>query len=167
MDNESMIIRVSGKLGEKIHRTPDEKIPMHENPYLDWSAHLFRAPRKEYMLVTNTASLYSILFPGRGVTDENEFLKTVARQLDEILGEDGFQSIYETIIEPKIEEPHFSKALNRSVIGSMNDLVKHAEIHLTKQDLSPLKAAQKLNDIPFSYLDYQKPKEAFRELQDG
>jgi len=167
MDNQSMIIRVSGKLGEKIHRTPDEKTLMHDNPYLDWSAHLFRAPRKEYILVTNTASLYSILFPGRGVTDEQEFLKKATRKLDDILGEDRFQFIYENVIEPGLEDHHFSKALNRSVIGSMNDLVKHAESYLTGRDLSLQGVAKKLNEIPFSYLDYRKPKEAFRDLQDG
>jgi hypothetical protein len=165
MNNKSTIIRVSGKLGDKIHSTPEDKIPLHDNPYLDWSAHLFRAPRTEYILVTNTASLYSILIFGRGITDENQFFKRAIRQLEDMLEEDGFRLIFKRIIAPALGPYTVSKALNRSVTGSMNDLVKNAQSYLADGEVSPYRAAQKLNDMPVGSLDYLNPKEAFQKLE--
>ncbi len=75
MNNKTTIIRVSGKLGKKIGRSPDQETLMHKNPYLDWSVHLFRADRIQYILMTNTASLYSALIYGRVITDDNQFLQ--------------------------------------------------------------------------------------------
>lgn len=165
MVNKSVNIRISGKLGEKIGYTPEQEIPMHDNPYLGWSAHLFRAPRKQYILLTNTASLYSIVIRGKGVTTEGEFIKRAVRLLEDFLEEDGYKLIFKRVIAPALGEYVFCKALNRSVIGSMNDLVKNAEIHLDKRELSPFETAMKLNDMPFSALDYQKPREAFQQLE--
>ena len=54
-----MIVRVSAKLGKKIDLSPDRVLPAHPNPFADWSSHLFRADRTQYILITNTASLYS------------------------------------------------------------------------------------------------------------
>ncbi len=48
----------------------------------------------------------------------------------------------------------------------MNDLVKNAQSYLTGGEMSPYTAARKLNDMPFSYLDYQNPREAFQKLED-
>lgn len=167
MDTTPINLRVSGKLGEKIGHKPDQEIPMHENPYLDWSGHLFRAPRKEYILLTNTASLYSIIMQGKGITNEDEFIKRAVQLLEDHLEEDGYELIFTRIIAPALGEYVFCKALNRSVIGSMNDLVKNAESHLDKRGLSPVETAMKLNDMPFSAIDYQKPKEAFQQLEAG
>ena len=66
----------------------------------------------------------------------------------------------------------FAKALNRSVTGSMNDLIKHATYWLTEDEVSPHELGFRLNDIPMSALDrsksdfYWKPREAFKQLAD-
>ncbi|NOZ21562.1 MAG: hypothetical protein GXP25_10795 [Planctomycetes bacterium] len=39
------------------------------NPFADWPAHLFAADRVQYILATNTPSLYSMAIHGRGITD--------------------------------------------------------------------------------------------------
>jgi hypothetical protein len=160
-----MNIRVSGKLGDKLGYKPDQELQLHDNPYLDWSAHLFRAPRKQYILFTNTASLYSVVIRGKGVTTEGEFIKRAVRLLEDLLEEDGYKLIFKRVIAPAMGEYEICKALNRSVIGSMNDLVKNAESYLDTRGLSPFETAMKLNDMPFSALDYQKPREAFQQLE--
>jgi hypothetical protein len=33
-------------------------MPLDENPYADWSCHLFTADRTQYIILSNTASLY-------------------------------------------------------------------------------------------------------------
>ena len=52
-----MILRISAKLGKKIHLAPDRILPADLNPFADWSAHLFTADRTQYVLISNTISL--------------------------------------------------------------------------------------------------------------
>lgn len=165
MGNAEINIRVSHKLGEKIKNEPVQEIPMHDNPYLDWSSHVFRAGRTQYILFTNTASLYSFVIYGRGITTVNEFIKRWMSIMRDILEEEGFKLIFKRIIAPATGGYIVGKALNQSVIGSMNDLVKQAKSGLKNKELSPFETSLWLNDIPFSYLDYQKPKEVFSQLE--
>ena len=60
----------------------------------------------------------------------------------------------------------FSKALSRSVTGSMNDLIFHAKMWMVEVELSPFDASFKLNEMPMSALGYRKPQGAFRRLCD-
>jgi hypothetical protein len=46
---EKMIIRVSAKLGKKIHVMPTQSLSLDANPFADWSAHIFTADRTQYM----------------------------------------------------------------------------------------------------------------------
>ena len=69
--------------------------------------------------------------------------------------------IYQRFIAPSSASVQFSKSLNRSVTGSMNDMIVHAKMWLHERGLSPQDTATRLNDIPFSSLKYQKPREVF------
>jgi len=53
-----MIFRLSRKLATKIKTGPKICAPPDPNPFADWSAHLFTANRAQYIVITNTASLY-------------------------------------------------------------------------------------------------------------
>ena len=54
-----MIFRLSQKLNDKIKAGPLPVLPLDDNPLADWSAHLFLADRMQYILLSNTKSLYS------------------------------------------------------------------------------------------------------------
>ena len=58
----------------------------------------------------------------------------------------------------------FPKALNRSVIGSMNELVTYAEKILRSEEISPYDLSFKLNDVLMSYIEYISPHGAFRKM---
>ena len=66
-----MILRLTAKLGEKVGLLPETRLPLDENPFADWTGHLFRAERVQYIIIANTPSLYSLVMYGRGVTDEH------------------------------------------------------------------------------------------------
>lgn len=84
--------------------------------------------------------------------------------------DDGQEFVYRRFVAPASGTVRFGKALNQSVIGSMNDLIYHAKMWLTEGDLSPHDTGFRLNDIPMSTLGkprgYQKPREAFEALAD-
>jgi hypothetical protein len=64
----------------------------------------------------------------------------------------------------------FAKALNRSVTGSMNDLINNAKAWLEEDDVSPHAIGFELNDVLLSALAesktdfYRNPNEAFKQL---
>ena len=159
-----MIFRLSSKLATKLKVAPSKVLPLDRNPLVDWSAHLFTAERTQFVIVTNTPSLYSAVFYGRGISDHDQFIKGVLEALREVMQEDGYSRIYKRLIATASGSMYFSKALNRSVTGSMNDMIVHAKWWLAEGKFSPHETALKLNDIPFSSLDYQNPREVFRSL---
>lgn len=159
-----MIVRLSTKLAAKLKVTRSQVLSLNPNPFADWSANLFTASRTQYVIVTSTASLYSAVLPGRGIASDRQFIESALESLREFIKVDGLELIYHRFVAAASGEIQFSKALNRSVTGSMNDLVFHAKFWLTEVGMSPSEVALRLNDIPFSSLDYRKPREVFQSM---
>ena len=167
-----MIFRLSQKLATKIKAGALRALPRHENPLADWSAHLFVAGRTQYLLLSNTTSLYSTVMYGKGVTTDSHFIERALGGIREFMEADGLAFAYRRLIAPATASVRFAKALDRSVTGSMNDMVKHATYWLAEGDQSPFDVGFRLNDIPMSALAnggsaYGKPREAFRALAGG
>ena len=160
-----MIFRLSAKLGKKLKLSPAKALPSHANPYADWSAHLFTAARAQYILITNTVSLYSRVIFGRGITDDAMFLNRAISSLSELMEDDGFQFIRDRAFLPETSSISFSKALSRSVTGSMNELALYAQAILSETEISPYDLSFKLNDMLLSYIDYVRPREAFGKMK--
>jgi hypothetical protein len=159
-----MIVRLSQKLAKKIKESPARVLPLDANPLADWSAHLFTAERAQYILLTNTVSLYSTVMHGAGITGDNEFLRRGLGRINEFMADDGLELIYQRFVGPATGTIRFSKALNRSVTGSMNDLVYHAKAWLIEGDLSPHDVSFKLNEMPMSMFGYVNPRERLKSL---
>ena len=162
-----MIFRISKKLATKIKITAARSLPVDPNPFADWSAHLFSAQRTQYVILTNSASLYSTVMYGRGIANGSQFFDRAWSCLREFLVADGLEFIFSRFIAPETETVRFSIALNRSITGSMNDFVYHAKMWLIDGNLSPFDVSFKLNEIPMSYLDYANPREVFKLLKNG
>jgi hypothetical protein len=165
-----MILRLSQKLNTKIKARTLKAMPLDENPYADWSCHLFTAGRTQYIIVSNTKSLYSCVLYGKGITNDYPFIQRVLSSLREFMEDDGQSFIYQKFIVPSSNTVRFAKALNRSVTGSMNDLIGHATAWLEYGDIAPHDIGFRLNDVLLSALAsnksdaYGKPNEAFNLL---
>lgn len=160
-----MIFRLSQKLAKKIKVAPKVCAPTDKNPFADWSAHLFTAGRLQYVILTSTPSLYSTLMHGRGIASDSQFLEQARSCIREFMIDDGQEFIYKRFVALATNEVLFSKALNRSVTGSMNDLIRCAKLWLVERDLSPFDTSFKLNEMPMSYLKYGNPREAFKAMK--
>ena len=169
--SDAMILRLSQKLAKKLKEGTLPSLPLDENPYADWSAHVFTADRTQYIIVMNTKSLYSVVMLGKGITNDSQFIDRAVSTVREFMGDDGQEFVYRRFIAPASGAVQFGKALNRSVTGSMNDMIYHAQMWLTQGGLSPHDTAFKLNEMPMSALGkprgYQKPREAFKALAGG
>ena len=165
-----MILRLSQKLNAKIKAGTLPTLPLHENPLADWSAHLFVADRTQYILFSNTKSLYSTVLYAKGITNDGVFIDRALTCLREFMASDGLEPAYRQFVVPARGSVRFATALNRSVTGSMNDLVNHATDWLAEGDVSPHDVGIRLNDILLSALapsksdGYGRPRDSFLAL---
>jgi hypothetical protein len=164
-----MIFRLSQKLNTKIKAGPLPALPLDDNPLADWSAHLFLADRTQYILLSNTKSLYSTVMFGKGITNDSDFLVRALSSLREFMEEDGQGATYERFVAPASATVRFAKALNRSVTGSMNDMTKHAAYWLAAGSVAPSEIGSRLKEIPMSALKHDRspygfPRDVFEEM---
>jgi hypothetical protein len=164
-----MIFRLSQKLATKLKEGNLPEVPPDENLYADWSAHLFTADRAQYIILANTKSLYSVVTFGKGITNGGQFIDRALSCLREFMEDDGQSFVYQRLIAPTTASVKFAKALDRSVTGSINELVKFATFYLEDGETSPFEVGFKLNDVLLSALSsekkgYGKPNEAFKAL---
>jgi len=161
-----MIIRLTNTLAKKIKETDLPLLPPDPNPFADWAARLFTAGRAQYILITNSASLYSVVIYGRGITDGNAFLHGMTDMMRDVMEKDGLRLIYEKRVAPQTARVSFSKAVNRSVTGSMNEFAFYAKWHLIRDEMSPYDVSFLLNKTPMSYLKYRYPRDAFQSIHE-
>ena len=159
-----MIFRPTHRLCAKIKVGNLFDAPLHDNPYVDWSARLFTVNRLQYMMLTNTASLYSVLMPGRGITEETPFLDRALESMRNYMQSDGLSLIFANFIVPATQNISFHKPLSRSITGSMNELEAEAKLYLKNDDYSPFDTTELLNDMPLSANKYCMAREAFKRL---
>ena len=168
-----MILRLSQKLNTKIKAGPLPALPPDENPFADWSAHLFLADRTQYILLSNTRSLYSTVMYGKGITDDGRFIQRAMSNLREFMEHDGLEFIHRRLIAPVSGSVRFAGALDRTVTGSMNDLINHAKALLVEGESSPFDVGFRLNDVLLSAIapskaeKYGKPREALKSMSIG
>jgi len=161
-----MILRLTLKLAKKIGLAPLPAIPCDENrnPILDWNANLFTVQRTQFIILTNTASLYSLLLHERGITNDRQFVREALRSMEEFMTLDANEIMYDNFIEPESKIMYFSKIIDRRILGSMNDLIFQAMVYLSEGKKSPFDVSFLLNESPMSYLNYSNPKTEFRKL---
>jgi hypothetical protein len=159
-----MIFRPTQRLCTKIKAGPLSEAPQHDNPYADWSARLFTVDRAQYVLLTNTPSLYSLLMPGRGITEETTFLDHAIEAMRHYMQDDGLSLIFSNFIVPATGAVSFHKPLSRSVTGSMNEMVFEAKYFMSSGDFSIFDVNERLNETPHASLKFAFAREAFKRL---
>lgn len=159
-----MIFRITQKLAKKIKVAPSTEVVTADNPFLDWTGHLFYANRVNYIILTNSHSLYTVLFVGRGISTEKEFIENALRSMRDYMVIDKTGSIFNLYIKPHAGHYTFGKANDKHVLGSMNDLIFQAKVDLISLRLPLLVVNQRLNETPMSYIGHTHPRFALMEV---
>jgi hypothetical protein len=84
-----MILRLSEKLRTKIKAGKLSEKPLDENLYADWSAHLFVVDRTQYIILSNTASMYSCVMYGTGINHDSRLIQRAFSAIREFMEADG------------------------------------------------------------------------------
>lgn len=165
-----MHFRLTQKLAKKIKEPGSlPALKAHENPLADWTANFFTAARTQYVIVCNTATMFSCLFYGAGVNNSDKFIKSALQAIRDAVEDEGLANIYSSKIVPATGRIRFGKSLHRSVTGSVTEQINAAKAHLQDGDLAPCQVADMINNNLLSYLgekrgDYGRPREAFHAL---
>lgn len=159
-----VILRLSQKLAKKVGESPSRVLPPDANPFADWSAHLFTADRTQYIVISNTASMYSAVMFGAGITWDGELIQRALSQVREVMEDDELEFFYERFVAAASGTVRISKSLNRSVTGLMNEFVAHAKFWLAEGELSPYEVSFKLNEMPMAPHKYANPREVLKSL---
>lgn len=161
-----MHLHITNKLQQKLHVPMATAFPGVDVRYLRWYANLFRANRLQYILTTHATSLYSVVLPGRGITDGATYLQALWPALEWQLALDGMTALYERHIAPHRDGVVFVKTADRSVLGSMTDMARVVAVRLERVDphLTPLQLGADLNGIPFKSIGYRYPRKVFAQL---
>ena len=164
--NVIMIVRTTAKLAKQVGVSSLNATPLAENPFTDWTCRVFSVgDRESLMLITNTASLYSLLAPAKGLENLEEFGYGLIHYIERHLLIDGFEDVFREHVVPELKTMLLAKTLNRSVTGSMTDMVKLSGHMLFEDGDSLEQVAGKLNKTPFGALDYNYPRDRFAELK--
>ena len=143
-----MILRATVKLANKLKINPlqiyDKKVSAFEH----WYGHLFSVNKIQYILFTNVYSLYSVVFTAKEVVDLECFAKTVAINLSELMHAQGIGSLNNRFVNDSFNRIEVVKTNDRSILGSMNDMINHVEFFLNQNQITLMDISVRLNNTP-------------------
>lgn len=154
-----MFLHLTEKLCDKLRLPPLPPALPAMDARMDWYANLFTVERVQYVLTTHAPSLYSVLTYGRGITDDDLYLRTLFPLLREHLEADDLAYIYDRNIAPNLGSVDLSKTRDRSVLGSMNDMAKACKYMITHRDADPWQLTDQINTTPFKAIGFKLPRE--------
>ncbi len=151
------VIHCTKKLLNELGALGSRMPPKHSSGFFGpWHANLIRIERRKCILFTNDRTLYSFLVPG--VKKKDDFHDLFLMNLNANLAAEGLRQGEILKALDEYAEIAIASTMNRSVLGSMNDLAGQAEflIHraggLEKADL--LRVNMMLNRVPMGALKY-------------
>jgi hypothetical protein len=158
-----VIIRATQKLARKL-KVGLEPEKADTVPESGWYANLFLVARLQYILVTHSDTLASVVIPGRGLHSADSFLRAFTSAVEDYFAYRGWTPLLGSLIEFDHSKASFRKTRNRRVLGSMNDMV------LLVQTINPAKAHDlrwlndNLNANILRYLSMGTPQDHIERL---
>lgn len=152
-----IVLRPTLKLARQLNLGPLPDAAEATNTHCDWCVRPFGVGRIHYLIFTNTASLFSFVTRKKGVTNAKTLFGAFRTVLEDYLCATEREGIFKQMIAPAVGECTFARCLDRSVVGSMNDLVFQACCYIEPADLHPFEIFDRLNSAPMGALGMHNP----------
>ena len=107
---------------------------------------------------------------GTGITNDSHFIEHALSGIREFMSHDGHEAVYRALIAPATGTVRFGTALDRTVTGSINELIAEAKVLLADGDISPFDVGLRLNGTLLSALGrnkagtYGRPRDALKKM---
>ena len=127
-----------------------------------WHGNLFMLGRRKCLLLTHDASLYSVFVYGITKKDIPDLFAIVQSRLTELMRRDDFTLSQIGQMRESFEEISYAKTSDRSVMGSMNDMVHMLRFYdMTEDELS---LSARINHTPYKVGTYAYPAETLKMI---
>jgi hypothetical protein len=165
-----LTLRCTEKVRKRLHLGPAllTATPAAIVAAADWHCHVLTLARRPTFMVTHSLSLFTVLFPAAGAASPAGLAAAVRHHVRDALARHGYPpGAAGRILDD--EEAHFSRATDRSVLGSMNDFADMAfwavhEHGSADPALLAATADEQMNRAPMSRLGMGRPREVLRLL---
>ena len=156
------IVNATKKAWDRLKATPPSANNVDDTIVGSWCAHIFYFGHRQFLILTNERTLFSIIVPAKSITNIEIVLpQTVAELLERY--EVPKQS--SAILLKQLSEVQFTRNTNRQVLGSMNDFIKNAKFILEDTpDISLIDLSLQLCQMPCSPIQMKSPKKAILEI---
>jgi hypothetical protein len=101
--------------------------------------------------MTESQTLLSVLFPGKGITDLGKFAEAGRTRIVALFEQMGESAALGNRIAFDNELPMMFAAQDRRVLGCMTDLMKEAKLHLEEAVRDNDEIVREMNDNPLQY----------------
>jgi hypothetical protein len=122
LEETAMIFRLTQKLAKKLNMTDLPQTDTHDNGSA-WYGNLFRVGGIQYILLTESLTLFSFVFHGKGIVDAATLTNRAKLLIETRFKENGWLSVLGTHISFDLATPTLLAAQDRSVLSSMNGML--------------------------------------------
>jgi hypothetical protein len=157
-------IRPTKVLARRLGITVPPVPPPVSNRVADWCAHEFRFSRYRYLIFCNTASLCPVVMLATGVTDGEKLMMRMVGGLQTCLRGGALEQQFQQQILPAGPALQWAPIPDRSVLGSINELVFLAKCFLEARDDGPEQLSRRLAHTPMMALGGKSPERVFPTL---
>jgi hypothetical protein len=159
-----MIFRLTKKSQAKLKTGKLSKVP--ENVlFNEWYINVFFSNRHRYFIISNAATLVTVIIPGAGIKNEADLFESVFDAMGELFNAIGCPFIFQRNIEPEIHDITLADTCNMKILGSMNDMVLNAKYHLEVDNMQPLDVSRSINETPFGYIGMETPSDFLKHYR--
>jgi hypothetical protein len=164
------LIRCTGKLQKEMGLKKSdlcEVIPKFS--YLGpWHANLIYIDRKKCVVFVNDKTLFNFIATDVSRVQIRELSTLFRGLLQCVLSDGGFDPAVKEKIMAEYDVVAYAKTNNRSVLGSMNDLIFHYKLHIQNaggvHSYAVPGIIRQLNRMPMQATSYKFPIEAMRAM---
>ncbi len=163
-----MVLQLTQKLQKALGGPKLVKEHVPARPHMRWYANLFTVERVQYILTTNAASLFSVVLYKRGLTSTDQYWEQLLERLRVHMNEIGLETVFAEHILPCTDTLTLAKTEDRSVLGSMNDMINCCKVTIPYRGGMAIEdLTHKINDTTYSTIERRRPEQAMRELLPG
>jgi hypothetical protein len=160
-----MTFRFTKDAMEKLKINIEPNSNSSDSTIFEWFVGVFYVKQKKYYITTNAMTLYSVLSLGTGICNRKEDFINVLDDFFNQMLRDGLGKYFEKYVMSSISESLIKKTNNRSVLGSMNDMIFMAKLCLQEESIKD--ATSRINKSPMSYIKMQNPIDYCEKIIDS
>lgn len=158
-----MNLQLTKKLNDKFKKNLVEMNMDECDEAQDYHCNLIKSGRKNCILITHNATLFSFVLIDLKVKDFKEFEFILKERVFKILVSLNFsQEEIENVLS-SMQNINYFKTNNRRVLGCMNEMVYYLDEFLYRGE-DFIQVHEKLNNIPYKTINYSYPIEEFKLL---